>query len=94
MSVSVQAPVDEMAQLRQANAELAQRAAQLQAVVNQRAIPLVATLVDGMNVIVAGARAGDPGSRQLLAELRGALEAVQREGSSIMVPSAPGSRLA
>ncbi len=94
MSVPVQVSIDELALLRQANADLAQRATQLQAVVNQRAVPLVATLVDGMNVIVAGARAGDLGSRQLLAELRGALEAVQREGSSIMVPSAPGSRLA
>jgi hypothetical protein len=86
-------PLDlaELATLRQENAALQQRVAQLQTVLNGRSVPVVATVVDGLAALVTASRAGDANARQLLAEWREALRAVQTAGSGIVVPNGAAS---
>jgi hypothetical protein len=78
-------PPDDVLQLREQNAALQQQCMQLQVVLNQRSLAAVATLVDGLNAALAAAQAGDPGSRQLLAQLRQALASVEQVDSRIVI---------
>jgi hypothetical protein len=71
--------------LRAENAALQQRVAQLQGLLNQRAVPVLATLVDALNAMAGAAQAGDPGARQLLGEWRQALQNADSAASGLVV---------
>ncbi len=64
--------------LRRENVALQQRVRHLQNILQQRSVPLVASLVDGLAGLTAGARAGDPNARQLLQEFSEALDAAKQ----------------